>query len=92
MSPADIAKEIGEIEEQALEVAPENMTAFYWFAEVDADDFWKYVGTYRSGLDVQTILLDASTTKRAFEPDDYIKLKLLGRFVATAEREAMKNE
>ena len=92
MSPDDIAKEIGEIEEKALFVAPENMTAFYWFAEVDADDFWQYVGTYRSGLDIQTILLDAQTTQREFETDDYKKLKLLGRFVVIAERQAMKNE
>jgi hypothetical protein len=87
----DSAADLGD-EDETLEVAPENLTAFYWFVEVDTDGFWQYTQGQRYGLDIQTILLDANTTGREFEPGDYKKLKLLGRFAISAELKAQASK
>jgi hypothetical protein len=92
LSDADIAEDLGEPTQDTLDIAPENMTAFYWFIEVDADGFWHYTQGQRYCLDVQTIIKDAEITGREFAPDDYKKLKLLGRFTVSAELKAQASK
>lgn len=91
LSDEDLAEDLDEPTQDTLEIAPENMMAFYWFVEVDADGFWKHIKGHRHCLDIQTILKDAEITGFEFEPDDYKKLKLLGRFAVSAELKAQAN-
>jgi hypothetical protein len=92
LSDADLADDLDEPTNDTLEIAPENMTAFYWFIQVDEDGFWLYIKGHRHCLDIQTILLDAKTTGFEFEPNDYKKLKLLGRFAVDAEIKAQADK
>jgi hypothetical protein len=88
LSIDDLVGDLDEPTQDTLEIAPENITAFYWFVDVDADGFWEHINGYRHCLDIKTILIDADITERDFKADDYKKLKLLGRFAVSAELKA----
>lgn len=82
MSQAEIDEEMAKEANNDLEVVPENWAAFWWFIEVS--EFWIWSKGYRVALDIQTIMLDASITKREYTSSDYVKLKELGRHASAA--------
>lgn len=62
------------------EVLEENWQAVIWF--LDVDDLFKTDGGFLTGLDIAAIMADAQMSGRTTNPDDYQKLRVLGRIAA----------
>lgn len=70
-----------EFQDRELELLPENITAFYWF--LDVDDLWIYTQGIRVALDVSAVLADATASERKYTKQDYQKLRILSRHVVS---------
>lgn len=67
---------------QHFDVLEENWNALRWFLEVD--DLFRVDQGVVIGLDIQAIKADAEMAGREIKPQDYEKLRTIGR-VAAAE-------
>lgn len=74
------------IKEPDLLILAENEQAVRWFSEVD-DQFIRN-GGFLIGLDINAIKADAELTGREVNPEQYRKLRYLGRRAAVYFNEA----
>ncbi|QPG06562.1 hypothetical protein IT774_05155 [Salinimonas marina] len=58
----------------------ENWAAVGWF--LDVDDLFDVHGHWFKGLDIKAIYYDAQMSGRSYTPDDYAKLRILGKTAA----------
>lgn len=87
-SPAQINKAL--TKDQDFEVLRENWVAVRWFTEVD--DLFIVNSGVLIGLDLQAIKADAEFLGREYTPDDYRRLRVIGRAATAAinERSAQR--
>ncbi|QSX32455.1 hypothetical protein JYB87_11825 [Shewanella avicenniae] len=71
-----------EVAEQHCEIYQENWKAIEWF--LDVDDLFIVSNGVLLGLDVKAIQADATMSGRTYTPEDYIKLRTIGRAAAAA--------
>lgn len=69
-----------EVANQHCEIYEENWRAVEWFLEVD--DLFVVSNGVLIGLDINAIQADATMSGRTYTPEDYKKLRILGRAAA----------
>lgn len=79
---AQIEEYRNSIRPQHFDVLEENWNALRWF--LDIDDLFRVDQGVVIGLDIQAIKADAEMAGREIKPQDYEKLRTIGR-VAAAE-------